>query len=114
MHSDRRILFAFTIAALGIGVAIASCGQDERVASPSPTVGVRGTNAADVAAANRDDLKDHDDHDDHDGPHGEATTLYVWASDQAHVAPDFLAVIDFDRHSSHYGSVLSTVPIPPP
>jgi len=27
----------------------------------------------------------------------EPTTLYVWASDVARVAPDFLAVIDFDR-----------------
>jgi hypothetical protein len=47
--------------------------------------------------------------------HGMApTTLYVWASDQAHVAPDFLAVIDFDRNSPTYGKVLRTVPLPPP
>jgi selenium-binding protein 1 len=47
--------------------------------------------------------------------HGpEATTLYVWTSDQARVAPDFLAVIDFDRHSPNYGQVLGTVPLPPP
>ena len=38
----------------------------------------------------------------------------MWASDQAHVAPDFLAVIDFDRKSPHYGAVLRTVPLPPP
>jgi selenium-binding protein 1 len=53
------------------------------------------------------------------GHHGgdgddEPTTLYVWASDQAGVAPDFLAVVDFDRHSRTYGKVLSTVPVPPP
>ena len=52
------------------------------------------------------------------GGHGddgaEATTLYVWGSDQAGVAPDFLAVIDFDRHSPTYGKVLGTVPVPPP
>ena len=40
--------------------------------------------------------------------------LYVWASDQAHVAPDFLAVIDFDEDSWTYGSVITTVPLPPP
>jgi selenium-binding protein 1 len=30
------------------------------------------------------------------------------------VAPDFLAVIDFDRSSPDYGKVLETVPLPPP
>jgi selenium-binding protein 1 len=39
-------------------------------------------------------------------------TLYVWAGDQARVAPDFLAVIDFDEGSPHYGRVIRTVPIP--
>ncbi|HET7617574.1 MAG TPA: selenium-binding protein SBP56-related protein [Vicinamibacterales bacterium] len=43
-----------------------------------------------------------------------AKTLYVWAGDQARVAPDFLAVIDFNEHSSNYGKVLRTVPIPGP
>jgi selenium-binding protein 1 len=52
--------------------------------------------------------------DVHGGHDAEATTLYVWASDQARVAPDFLAVIDFDRRSRDYGKVLRTVPIPPP
>jgi selenium-binding protein 1 len=42
------------------------------------------------------------------------TTLYVWASDQAHVAPDFLAVVDFDQDSATYGKVIKTVPLPPP
>ena len=41
-------------------------------------------------------------------------TLYVWAGDQARVAPDFLAVIDFDEDSKEYGKVIRTVPIPPP
>ena len=40
--------------------------------------------------------------------------LYVWAQDQAHVAPDFLAVINFDEESSQYGKVIRTVPLPPP
>jgi selenium-binding protein 1 len=43
-----------------------------------------------------------------------ATTLYVWAGDQARVAPDFLAVINFDETSNDYGKVIGTVPIPPP
>jgi hypothetical protein len=36
--------------------------------------------------------------------------VLVWASDQAHVA-DFLAVVDFDRDSRHYGKILRTVPL---
>lgn len=42
------------------------------------------------------------------------TVLYVWASDQAHKAPDFLAVVDFDEESATYGKVINTVPLPPP
>ena len=34
---------------------------------------------------------------------GAEKVLYIWAQDQAHVAPDFLAVIDFDEASSKYG-----------
>jgi selenium-binding protein 1 len=45
---------------------------------------------------------------------GKARTLYIWAGDQARVAPDFLAVIDFDQDSDNYGKVIKTVPIPPP
>jgi hypothetical protein len=41
----------------------------------------------------------------------EETTLLVWAGDAAHIAPDFIAVIDFDRNSPTYGQVLSTVPL---
>lgn len=41
-------------------------------------------------------------------------TLYVWAGDQARLAPDFLAVIDFDEDSPTYGAVLKTVPLPAP
>jgi len=43
-----------------------------------------------------------------------AKTLYVWAGDQARVAPDFLAVIDFDDESKTYGKVIRTIPVPPP
>jgi hypothetical protein len=54
--------------------------------------------------------------DDEREPRGKkrATTLYVWAGDQARQAPDFLAVIDFDEDSKNYGKVLKTVPLPPP
>src|SRR5437899_11086234 len=45
---------------------------------------------------------------------GPAKTLYVWAGDQARVAPDFLAVINFDEDSDDYGKLITTVPIPPP
>jgi len=41
-------------------------------------------------------------------------TLYVWAGDQARLAPDFLAVIDFDEDSPRYGRVIRTVPVPGP
>jgi hypothetical protein len=38
-------------------------------------------------------------------------TLLVWAADKAHISPDFIAVIDFDRDSPNYGTVLRTVPL---
>ncbi len=41
-------------------------------------------------------------------------TLYVWASDELRVHPDFLAVVDFDEDSPTYGQVLRTVEVPPP
>ena len=50
--------------------------------------------------------------DSHGG--GKDKVLYIWAQDQAQVAPDFLAVIDFDEQSSKYGEVINVVPIPPP
>lgn len=50
----------------------------------------------------------------HGPPTKSETVLYVWASDQAHKAPDFLAVIDFDENSATYGKVMETVPLPPP
>ena len=49
--------------------------------------------------------------DDDDKP---AKTLYVWTGDQARVAPDFLAVIDFDEDSPRYGKVITTVAVPGP
>jgi len=41
-------------------------------------------------------------------------TLYIWAGDQARLAPDFLAVINFDEDSQDYGKVITTVAVPPP
>jgi hypothetical protein len=45
---------------------------------------------------------------------GTEKTLYIWTGDQAHKAPDFLAVIEFDPESADYGKVIKTVPLPPP
>jgi len=56
-------------------------------------------------------------HDDEGGDRDRnkrAKSLYVWAGDQARVAPDFLAVINVDEDSDGYGKVLGTVPVPPP
>jgi hypothetical protein len=96
MRTDRRITW---IAAVLVGTG---CGQTPDVASPNVT-------------APPTEVSIDSDADNGHGGHGkEATTLYVWASDQAGVAPDFLAVIDFDRKSPNYGQVLQTVPLPPP
>ena len=102
MRANRLVPFTCA-AALAVVAGALACLQTDRVESPSTT------NRTPAATADRD--VDFDGHDRHGG---EATTLYVWASDQARVAPDFLAVIDFDRHSRDYGKVLRTVPIPPP
>ena len=94
MRTTRRIPW---IAALLIGTA---CGR----AADNSVTAVEAT----PTSLDRGEADPHAAH----GP--EATTLYVWASDAAHVAPDFLAVIDFDRKSPNYGQVLRTVPLPPP
>lgn len=54
-------------------------------------------------------------HESHGHGNGDKEkTLYVWAGDQNRVAPDFLAVVDFNEHSDNYGRIIRTVPIPPP
>jgi selenium-binding protein 1 len=53
----------------------------------------------------------HEEFDRHDR---DENTIIVWAGDKAHVAPDFVAVIDFDPHSPTYGKVLRTVPLTGP
>jgi hypothetical protein len=40
-----------------------------------------------------------------------ADLLYVWAGDADQADPDFLAVIDAEPGSAHYGRVLTTVPV---
>jgi hypothetical protein len=70
------------------------------------TVGTLGTIASMIAGTAT--VKNDGDDDE------KARTLYVWAGDQARVAPDFLAVIDFDEDSPRYGRVIRTVPIPGP
>jgi hypothetical protein len=66
----------------------------------------------DDGAGRQEDHGDGRDRDDHGA--GEEKVLYIWAQDQAQVAPDFLAVVDFDEHSSKYGEVINVVPLPPP
>ena len=51
---------------------------------------------------------------DRDRKPGHEKHLFVWAGDQSRSNPDFLAVINFDEHSAHYGEVVKTVPLPGP
>ena len=102
MRVDNRVLLT-CITAFAVVGGVLACFQSDKIDSPATA------SRTSAPAANRDLA------DDPHGDHGkEATTLYVWASDQARVAPDFIAVIDFDRSSPDYGKVLRTVPIPPP
>lgn len=39
-------------------------------------------------------------------------TLLIWTGDKQHKAPDFVAVVDFNRKSKTYGKILRTVPLP--
>jgi hypothetical protein len=49
-------------------------------------------------------LAKNDKNSQEDGDHNErAKTLYIWAGDQARVAPDFLTVINFDEASAYAG-----------
>jgi len=102
MRTHRRAGL-IPIALFVLALSTVRCDRSSTVASPSVTT------PPEAAKLDRDDESDiHGGHDE------EATTLYVWASDQARIAPDFLAVIDFDRRSPGYGNVLRTVPVPPP
>ena len=46
-----------------------------------------------------------------DAKGGREKHLFVWAGDQSRNNPDFLAVINFDEHSSKYGAVIRAVPL---
>jgi len=96
MRTDR-ILFWSTLGAAGVAAVALAC-RDDVAAPPAPP--------ALTASA--------PDGHGHAGAAREAKTLYVWGSDVAGVAPDFLAVIDFDPRSPDYGRVLSTLPLPAP
>jgi selenium-binding protein 1 len=100
MHRERRVLLMATLTALGMAAGAWACSREEAI---TPPITARAQDGGDGA----------DDGDLHRG-HRAPKTLYVWASDQARRAPDFLAVIDFDPKSKDYGSVLRTVPLPPP
>src|SRR5262245_47793777 len=76
---------------------VAGCKEASDVASPDDPAPSRETGAESGSAWG------------HDAHAKEATTLYIWASDQDGASPDFLAVIDFDRKSPDYGKVLKTL-----
>src|SRR5438105_1019046 len=46
--------------------------------------------------------------------HHEEENLFIWTGDQARANADFLAVINFNQHSKHYGEVITTFPLPNP
>ena len=71
---------------------------------------VLGTTALALAQTGVD--SDSDRWQDHRAQ-GTEKVLYIWAQDEAHVAPDFLAVIDFDEQSPKYGQVINVVPLHP-
>ena len=96
---SKLMVGGLLIAGAGIAALVQGCKKDST--APDEPAGVDADLAARV------------DHGVH-ARGGEAKTLYVWASDQDHQSPDFLAVIDFDRNSEDYGKVLRTVPLPPP
>jgi hypothetical protein len=102
MRIPRRILLASLITAAGIIAGVATCAGDDGVSSPLP-------DAPSTNAVAHDDFVGNGH-----GAHRDPKILYVWASDVDGSAPDFLAVVDFDRRSKGYGQVLSTVPLPPP
>ena len=49
--------------------------------------------------------------EDHEGGTKREKHLFVWAGDQSRANPDFLAVINFNEQSNHYGQVIKTVPL---
>jgi 56kDa selenium binding protein (SBP56) len=89
LNSKRLLIFAALIV-FG-GVLVTSAGGSR--------IGGRGLHT--------DRAKTHDEDD-------REKYLFVWAGDQARIAPDFVSVVDFDEGSPDYGKVISTVPLPGP
>jgi hypothetical protein len=52
--------------------------------------------------------------EDHRGGDRPAKYLFICAGDQARIALDFLAVVNFDEDSPQYGNVIATAPLPEP
>lgn len=107
-HRQQRIRFlvAATAAALAAGCS-AIDDHSAPVTAPRDAASAASMDGMDMSGM---DMSNGEGHDDGAPP----KVLYVFAGDQARVAPDFLAVIDFDEHSPNYGKVLGTVPLPPP
>ena len=104
MRTNRRKTWIALLASAVAGMGLAtSCRPAQDSATPT----------APVVPSEVSMDRGSDPHSEH-GNGQEPTTLYVWAGDVNRVAPDFLAVVDFDRHSPNYGQVLWTVPLPPP
>ena len=85
-----------SMACFAAAILVTGCGKERQ-----PSLDAAGSSAAE--SSEEEGVGDR-----------EEKTLYIWAGDQARAAPDFLAVIDFNRHSENYGRVLRTVPLPPP
>ncbi len=102
MRTQWSIALASAVIAVALASAATSCKKATDVTAPIEE-------AASGAAFSKDDDGESEHRHSQD-----PKTLYVWASDQDHQSPDFLAVIDFDTKSSDYGKVLRTVPLPPP
>jgi selenium-binding protein 1 len=104
MRTTAKLLLS---AALILSASTTALGQDAQ----SQNKDDHGTRQND-RGGKPDDYGPGREKDDHG--HGVDKVLYIWAQDQAQVAPDFLAVVDFDEDSPKYGQVINTVPVPPP
>ena len=102
MRTNLRAGLTWVGAALGLAIGMTNCGGDDAPAAPTDA-------PPDTASTPRG--IDGDMHSDHDG---EARTLYVWAGDQARVAPTSWPSSTSTKTRPRYGRVISTVPVPPP
>src|SRR4051812_44528134 len=100
-----RTIPRHTVTAAALILLVLAC--ETTPDSTPPKLAPTEVSAHDNAHGNDNTQGNEDGH----GDHGKTpTTLYVWASDQARISPDFLVVIDFDQHSRTYGQVLKTLP----